>query len=234
MTRGWWGALLLSLALFGLCGLELSARRGWDASPYLANKVLASTAVLLVTASFLARAARRRWHWSTPGRTGPKHLGITGFAYAAAHVALTFVVQDPEKDAYRFPLPEFYLDNLAAVLFGVAAFLILVNSARLSLFPGAAPVDEARLRRRRMALRCGMIAVPATIIHVVTLKYPGWIEWLATMEPHLPPLSLLVAGAAVALEIARVLLSRQPHRADLEEDLIDTEQAIDDLIGPEA
>ncbi len=55
-STGWIFSAAVAAAVFVVCALELAARRGWVFDPYLANKVVASTGLLLIAGSFLISA----------------------------------------------------------------------------------------------------------------------------------------------------------------------------------
>lgn len=57
----WLNAFLMSLIIFLICGLELSVRRNWDVNFYLTNKVLASTAFIMIALSFSLSAFKELW-----------------------------------------------------------------------------------------------------------------------------------------------------------------------------
>ncbi len=151
-------------------------------------------------------------HFSKGFRTGialRRPFGITGYVLALIHVCLVLTLPDPASPAaVKFPFPAFFLDNwesiaIALVALGYFSFacVISINPTRYCATPAAAIAWRKRLRY-------GYLATIAAIFHAGLLKYEGWLNWLASYEPLLPPLSLIaltLCAAFVALKATQLI-----------------------------
>lgn len=190
--------LIFSVFVFFGGSLYLFVRRG-DYDLFVANKALATTSLVLIGLSFALSGLCYFWNFVDTKIIYRKFLGLVGFAFAIAHVivALNFL---PHKFAY----PDWFTANKVSVIFGALALLIFTIMATISNRFTAFELGD---KRWRMILRIGgYLAFIFVIIHVALLKYPEWIKWLTTMEPLLPPLSLLGIIFAAAVIILRIAL----------------------------
>jgi hypothetical protein len=53
-------------------------------------------------------------------------------------------------------------------------------------------------------LRYGYFGVLFVFVHAALLKYDGWLQWLATRTPRLPPLSLIVALLGLGMIVLKI------------------------------
>jgi DMSO/TMAO reductase YedYZ heme-binding membrane subunit len=202
-----WIAFLISLFVFALCGLELSARREWEINFYLTNKVVASTAILMICLSFLLSTLKYFWKLFTQQQFYARYLGLIGFSYAIIHVILSLFVTDPkEPSVFKFPFPEFYLEKWPSIICGFIGFIIFLNMVRVSIIPA-----YSRDRWKKQ-LYYGYFGVLLILSHLILLKYQAWFKWFMNFEPFLPPLSLVVTSIvfiSIFLKITQLGISKK-------------------------
>ena len=186
-------ALLVALGL-----LELMLRRDANASLYLLNKSVAGAAFLMIALSYSLSAIH---HFAPRFRNCHalrRPFGLTGFWLVLLHVMLTLLVENPDvPGTSKFPFPGYFLDHWPAILISLLALAYFIYAFKISIWPGQLLLSSGRRWRRR--LRYGYVAVLASLIHAVLLKFEGWISWLPSMDPALPPLSLITAMAGLFL-----------------------------------
>lgn len=197
-ARYWIIAALAGCVMFLLGLFTLTTRRAVDPNLYLANKSIACAAFLLILLSYSFSAF---YHFNKRFKRGlvmRRPFGIVGFGFAILHVGLTLFVQDPQQTGIRkFPFPSYFLDHWVAILLAILAFGYFTYALKISFFPGEANSDNLSLWRRR--LRYGYVAALLVLIHVVLLKFQGWIDWFGKFDPSIPPLSLFAISIAFTL-----------------------------------
>jgi DMSO/TMAO reductase YedYZ heme-binding membrane subunit len=198
--RMWINTLILSISVFVFGSAYLFARRG-NFDLYIANKVFATTALVLIGLSFALSGLCYFWDFVDTKIIYRKILGLTGFYYSLVHIFVTLFLL-PNK----FPLPSWILGHVTTVFFATLGLIIFTAMAIASKDD---VMHELGSKKWRMTMRAGYIAYIFIIIHFTMLKYKGWINWFNTKEPFLPPLSLLeiffavaVIGIRIALEIS--------------------------------
>ena len=200
--------LVFSSFIFIAGSLYLFARRG-NYDLYIANKVFATTALVLIGLSLTLSGFCYFWDFVDTKIIYRKSLGLVGFAFAVLHIIVTLNFL-PHKFAY----PNWFVDHNISVTFGILALFIFTIMAAIS---NHFAILELGGKRWRMILRVGYLAFIFVIIHFTILKYPGWLKWFATREPLLPPLSLLeviFAVAVVGLRIALFISTHKKHCSD--------------------
>lgn len=198
-SRYHWGiSIIIAVLLVGLGLLELMLRRDTGASAYLLNKSVAGAGFLMIALSYSLSAIHyltRRFESFFSLR---RPFGLTGYWLAVLHLLLTLTVTDPEAPgAMKFPFPEYFLGHWPAILISLLAFIYFSYAFKISVWPGKLLQSSGQRWRRR--LRYGYVAVLAALVHAVLLKFEGWISWLPTMDPALPPLSLITAAIGLLL-----------------------------------
>jgi hypothetical protein len=203
--RYWTATSLLSLAIATAGTLELMVRRDTGVSLYLVNKAVASTAFLMITASYVLSAIHRfRGPFSglLPYR---RYAGLVGYGYAVAHLILVLVLHDPESPGtLKFPFPDFFIANSIAILLAVTGFAIFSHTFKLSFEPAKRHGTPEKACTWRSMLRYGYFGVLFVFVHAALLKYDGWLQWLATRTPRLPPLSLIVALLGLGMIVLKI------------------------------
>ena len=204
--RYWAITIALGVLVFAFGLFELMLRRQSTMNLYLTNKSLASTAFLLISASYVLSAIYRFAGGGNQLLVLRRYLGLAGFGLAVLHIACVWIVRDPERpEAFKFGFPDYFLEHIVAITFGLAAFIIFAYVFKLSLlfrkYTGTA--QKTRLWRRK--LRYGYVAVLLVFSHSFLLKYEGWTLWLATFDPLLPPLSLIVSTVIFFLIVLKIV-----------------------------
>ncbi len=187
-ARMWLNTLVFGALVFAACSLYLFARRG-DFNLYIANKALAVDAVILIGLSYALSGLVYFWDFVDTKIIYRKFLGLTGFAIAAAHVAVS-VLFLPERSGSESITRE------SSEILGVLAFLIF---AVLAASSNRYAFHELGSKRWRTLQRFGYLGFILLLTHFSILKYGEWIKWFSAFNPVLPPLSLLaiIFGAGV-------------------------------------
>lgn len=189
--------LVFSGFIFLMGSLYLFARRG-NYDLYIANKVFATTSLVLIGLSFALSGLCYFWDFVDTKIIYRKFLGLVGFAFAIVHIITTLSFLP-----HKFSYPDWFIANITSVIFAILALVILIIMAAISNRFAALELGN---KRWRIILRIGYLAFVFIIIHFTLLKYQGWIKWFTTREPLLPPLSLLEIIFAVAVIVLRIVL----------------------------
>jgi DMSO/TMAO reductase YedYZ heme-binding membrane subunit len=182
--HGWKSAILWAVIFFVLLSLLLYFRR-FDYNLYIANKAIASSAVILIGMSFLISSLERFWPdtWARKCYM-QKYFGIVGFGVAVLHVIITFILLSPEQyskiytDAGTLNLIgqwSLLLGTLALFIFAVVAIASLPSVAR-----------SMSKRKWKIIEKLGYLALLFISIHLFLLKWNGWINldnWLNGLPP---------------------------------------------------
>ena len=207
MTQRYWLNTIGVSILICLLGLaELMVRRQTGANLYLLNKSLASTAFLMITGSFVWSAihhyAKLPQNW-LPYR---RYLGLTGYGYGVIHIIVGFFARDPEQPgALKFPFPDFILDHPLSYLFGIPGFVIFTHFAIRSIRPRQPQKGISHRKPPGLSPFYGYIGVLLIFLHSTLLKYEGWLTWIETRSPWLPPLSLIVASLVIGMACIKLI-----------------------------
>jgi DMSO/TMAO reductase YedYZ heme-binding membrane subunit len=195
-------AASMAAGLLVVLGGYLYARHGYlfgapagTGTFYLPNRALAGAAAAMLAAVFLVGPLSRYFDRFDQWLGYRKEIGIVGGVLAVLHgvVSAWFV---PEKFSLEWLFSEKSFWTASAGLVGAA---VLVALAALSPNILIRKVGGTRWwLMQRWGLR---IAVVATLLHVLPMKWNGWAAWLAeggrrTSElarPEMPPAGLFVA-----------------------------------------
>ncbi|MBX2822002.1 MAG: hypothetical protein KTR29_20065 [Rhodothermaceae bacterium] len=213
-TRNLWlFSILLSLILCGLGLGELMIRRQTGASFYLLNKSLACTAILMITLSYVISAVHAFWDIPNKFLLYRRYTGLVGYGYAVLHIIASLFVKDPKAPlTNKFPFPDYFIDHPIAFLSALAGFGLFSYAFFLSIAPHRHNGTPQKARAWRKKLRYGYAGVLLICIHLVSLKLEGWITWLTTLSPTLPPLSLIAASTLTCLILLKILQLRKEKR----------------------
>ncbi|MBI4096956.1 MAG: hypothetical protein HY428_00880 [Candidatus Levybacteria bacterium] len=200
----WGHTLVFSLLFYFLILFYLFASEGYIDRTIL-NRAHADTAVFLIGLSFAFSGICYFWNFADKYFIYRKYLGLSGFAFALSHVAITILLLNDV-----FPFPSYYQihENVPAFILGVYAILIYAFMAAISnkfashLFGG--PLW-------RSFLRLGYIAYVFTILHFALKSYPSWLTWISKGSFSLPPITLplTIFGAGVILLRIAVWISQK-------------------------
>lgn len=203
--RYWIVTFLFSLPILFGGLIELMIRRDTTASLYLFNKAVASTAFLMIALSFVLSAIHQFWGPFRQILPYRRYAGLIGYGYAVLHIILVFLIKDPQHaQAAKFPFPDFFLQNSLSIIFALAGFLIFSWLVTLSINTQKRFGTPAKSKKWRSMLRCGYFGVLMVFIHATLLKYEGWVSWATTLNPILPPLSLIVAVIGTCMILFKI------------------------------
>lgn len=189
--------LLLSLAVFIFGSLYLYARRG-NFDLYIANKVFATTALVLIGLSFALSGLCYFWDFIDTKIVYRKHLGLVGLVYGVVHILVTLFLLP-----HKFAFPGWIETHGVSFWSAIGALIIFTIMAAIS---NRYSVRKLGGKNWRLALRVGYVAYLFIIIHFTLLKYEGWMKWFDTKDPFLPPLSMLEIVFAILVILLRIAL----------------------------
>ncbi len=186
--------MLFSIVVFG-AGYAYTA---WLGTPSVLNKTAADTSIIVMGLSMLLSSICYFWNSFDSLIRYRKHLGLVGFAFACAHMVLSFpafqALFRPEVWQKGLMWPAL-TGTLAMVIFTVMA---LVSNTKMAMLLGG--------KTWRRILRTGYVAVLFVLAHVVILKSARWITWYENGMQTAPALSLLVSGFMVVVILMRIAL----------------------------
>ena len=192
----WLNIIVLSVLMF-IGGAFYLFSRGGVFDLYTANKVLAAEAFAFVGLSLALSGLVYFWDFADTKIIYRKFLGLFGFGLAALH-AITALFLLPERLGFKE-----IGEHKISIAFGLAALLILAIMAAIS---NRYFFYELGSRRWRFLMRFGYLAFIFALIHFSALKYKEWTEWFDSLDPALPPLSLLAALFGMGVVILRFAL----------------------------
>lgn len=201
----WVKAFITGVIIFFLFSLYLYARRGYY-DLYIINKVFGSTAAVLAGLTLLAGPLSRLCRCFAPLTTIRKQLGLLGLFLALFHaVASTLFLPD------KFPLT-WYQNEWLPVLFGLLAIGIWLYIGSIS---NPQKIHQMTFDIWKKRQQTGAhIAFWAIYLHLVIMKYKGWIKWLNGQvkvspdlaNPTYPPASTFVFLIMTGVILYRLLL----------------------------
>ena len=213
-TRNFWiHTIAISLILCGAGLGELIIRRQTPANLYLLNKSIATTAILLIAGSYVLSALHTFGYAPKRILAYRRYTGLVGYGYALIHIMLTFVVPNPTATtSLQFPFPDYFIERPIAFLSACIALILFTYACWLSITPQRFNGTAVKARSWRMKLRYGYLGVILIGLHVTILKTEGWLKWIQTQTPALPPLSLITALILVGIIILKTLQLRKERR----------------------
>ena len=186
--------------------IELTIRRSVAPNLYLLNKSVAGTAFLMIAISYTFSAIDCFTRGFKTGLALRRPFGLAGYGFAVLHIFLTLIVADPEYPLLKkFQFPTYFIDHWMAISFALPALGYFSYALKISLWPGNMIKGAESSKRWRRRLRYGYIAVCLVFIHATLLKFEGWIAWMVSFVPVLPPLSLIVAVIGLGLIVLKIL-----------------------------
>lgn len=203
-SRRWIKSLIVTIIIFLLFAVYLTLRRGYF-NLYIANKVFGSTAALLAGITLIIGPLSKRITAFARFAEIRKELGLLAFCFALLHIGASLLQTE------RFSLFSWYLGEWIPVSLGLIAvatwgYMTFISRGKKIKQMG---VD---VWQRRLSL-AGKIGFLAIFLHLLIMKYPGWVRWLngqvkATPElanPGYPPASLLLFTVMVFIIVFRVI-----------------------------
>ncbi|MFZ5845165.1 MAG: ferric reductase-like transmembrane domain-containing protein [Patescibacteria group bacterium] len=196
-------ATLISLAAFLSFSLYLYLRRGYY-NLYIANKAFGSAGLIVIGIVLLIGPLSRLYERFDPWLIYRKELGIVGFAFALLHALVSFFFL-PD----RFPLAGYFGWGFTPFLLGLSSLLLLIALFILSFEGVSRQIEkEAWWRWQYRGVR---IAALLLFLHLVIMKYPGWLTWFTKggseelVRPYLPPGSLIAGSFGFMVLLVRLI-----------------------------
>ncbi|MDZ7586216.1 MAG: hypothetical protein U0946_00540 [Patescibacteria group bacterium] len=195
-------AVLPALIIFGFLSIYLFFRRGYY-DLYIANKVFAGTAAILLGIVLLIGPLSRSFSYPDRLLQYRKELGIIAFFLALIHGISSFFLL-PDK----FPTQQFFGSGLWPFVFGLTAIIILTglflisNSKAMAVFNG-----KLWWQLQSWGLRLGFTFI---FLHVFVMKWSGWVKWYQVggskelVHPEWPGAGLLVGWFMAVVVLVRL------------------------------
>ena len=201
--KRWGKAVAISLGIFIILSCYLYLRRGYY-NTYIINKVFGSTAVILAGITLLIGPLRKN-PLASFFMAIRRQLGLLAFGAALLHVMFSLVQSN------RFAWFSWYLNELIPVVFGIVA---IVAWAYMTYISRNAKIVQmgADVWKKRLSL-AGKIGFLAIFLHLVIMKYQGWIKWVngdvkqtpELANPSYPPASIFIFIVMLAIIIFRII-----------------------------
>lgn len=200
---GWDSALIVAGGIFVVFSLYLFARRGYY-NLYIINKVFGSTAVVLAGLTLTLGPLAGRAKIFVRFLALRKELGLLTLWLALLHV-VTSVFFLPNK----FPL-SWYQKEWLPIAFGAAALLVWMGIAWLSHEKHIVRLGPTIWRKYQSWV--GRISFLLIFLHLVVMKWQGWLNWWngqvkpspELANPQYPPASLFVLAAMLLVVFIRI------------------------------
>ena len=206
--RQWMVAMLASGTIFAVLSLYLFLRRGYY-NLYIANKAFGSAGFMVIAIVLLIGPLSRLYQRFDPWIIYRKELGIVGFIAALAHTIISlFLLPDKFQLASFFKFVSFNR-GLVPFLFGITSILVFCILTVMSF--------DTVIRRMnkevwwRWQYRGVRIAAILLFLHLVVMKYPGWISWYAKggsdelIGPYMPPGSIIAGSFGLFVLLVRLV-----------------------------
>lgn len=195
-------AFLAALPLFIILSFYLFYRRGYY-DLYIANKVLAGAAAILLGLVLLIGPLSRLFSFPDRYVQYRKELGIIAFLLAASHSLVSYFFL-PSKFSFagfteKFNWP--FVFGLVAIIALIAIFFISNNRAMNAI---------GRERWWRLQYWGIRLVFSLTFLHVFIMKWPSWLNWYKAgggqelEHPEWPGAGLLVGWFMVMVILVRL------------------------------
>ncbi|MBI4053784.1 MAG: hypothetical protein HY397_00465 [Candidatus Doudnabacteria bacterium] len=188
-------ALAIGLGLGMIFSYYLLLRRGYF-DLYIANKVFAGVAAVMLGLVLLIGPASRYFDIFDGLVRYRKHFGIVAFLFAAVHAWVSYFGLG---DHFSKSLPEF-LGLVAGVILGL---LFLISRQAVIARLGAA----LWWHLQNWGVRIAFLFV---VLHVFVMKFPSWVSWYQKgggkelREPNWPGAGLLVGWFLFFVVVVRI------------------------------
>lgn len=200
----WLKALFYTSIIFALFSIYLYLRRGYY-NLYIVNKVFGSTAAVIAGFSLLIGPLSKKFSVLIHFMGIRRELGLIAFGAAIAHIIASLMLQD------HFKIPDFYIRIKYPLIFGIIAVLVWGYMAYISRSSKIKQMGSD-IWKKRLSLS-GKIAFLAIFLHLVIMKYQGWLTWLRGQtkqtpelaNPSYPPASLFVLVIILTVIIYRLI-----------------------------
>jgi DMSO/TMAO reductase YedYZ heme-binding membrane subunit len=204
LQKRWLKAIIISLIIFILLLIYLYIRRG-SFNIYDANKAFGSIAVILAGITLImGPLSRSGVRPIAKYMTIRRQLGVSAFIYGVLHVIASLTLQE------RFPFPQWYGEEWLPVIMGLIA---IVTWGYLAFISRDSKIQKMGGIKWIKHLSSGaQIAFIAVFLHLVIMKYEGWIRFLSgqpqqqgnVANPVYPQSSLFIFLFMVAVIVFRI------------------------------
>lgn len=206
--RQWFVAVVTSVTVFAALSTYLFLRRGYY-NLYIANKAFGSTGLIVIGLVLLIGPLARLYQRFDPWIVYRKELGIVGFAAALTHTIISLFFL-PDKFAFVSFFTFTSLNRgLVPFLFGITSIIIFFILTILSVDSVIHRMDKAVWWRwQYWGVRIAFILL---FLHLVAMKYPGWISWFVKgggnelTRPFMPPGSLIAGSFGLFVLLVRLV-----------------------------
>ena len=204
-TPRWVRSLIITLFIFGFFSFYLFLRRGYY-NLGIINKSLGSAAAVIAGLTLCIGPLARAWTKLSTLTPLRRSLGLFAFVLAIAHTIISaFFLPN------RFSLP-WFLTQWPAVLAGLIAVTVWIYLSTISHDKAVKTLGSHRWITHQQY--GAYIAFAGIYLHLILLKYNGWIEWFegktqqsaVLANPHYPPASLFVFAVMTAIIVYRIIL----------------------------
>ncbi|MBI5448823.1 ferric reductase-like transmembrane domain-containing protein [Candidatus Gottesmanbacteria bacterium] len=202
----WVVALATCTTVFIVFSVYLYLRRGYY-DLYIINKVLGSASLvalgLVLLIGPLSRLYQRFDHWLCYR----KEIGIIGFLAAFAHMIISLFLL-PEK----FKFISFF--TYTSLNRGLVPFLLGLASIMICIILTILSFESIKRKTKTIAwwhwqYRGVRIAFLFLFLHLIFMKYPGWIDWYVKgstglARPFMPPGSIIAGSIGLFVLLVRL------------------------------
>jgi len=203
LTR-WVQSIVYTFVIFAFFSIFLYLRRGFY-NLYIINKVFGSAAAVLAGLTLLIGPLSKRFTYFSHLMTIRRQLGLVAFSLALAHIIASLVQQK------RFPFPAWYQGEFIPVIVGILAILVWGYMAYISRNKKIKEMG-AEVWKKRLSL-AGQLGFLGIFIHLIVMKYQGWIRWFQgqvkqtpeLVNPSYPPASLFVFTIMLGIIVYRII-----------------------------
>lgn len=206
-ARQWTIAILTGWAVFAVLSTYLFFRRGYF-DLYIANKAFGSASLIVIGIVLLIGPLSRLYQKFDSWIIYRKELGIVGFAAALAHTVISLFFL-PDKFAFASFFVFTSLNRgLVPFLFGAGSIILFSILTVISLEAIKRRIEnDAWWRWQYWGVR---IAFVLLFLHLVVMKYPGWISWYVQgggkelARPFMPPGSIVAGSFGLFVLLVRL------------------------------
>lgn len=199
----WMRALVVAGIIFTVFSLYLFARRGYY-NLYIINKVFGSTAVVLAGLTLTLGPLAGKLKSLARFVTMRKELGLLALAMALLHAVASVVFL-----SNKFPISWFQKEWIP-IAFGVGAVFIWLLIPILLHEKHIVHLGEKTWRKYQSL--AGRAAFVFIFLHLVIMKWQGWLNWFAgkvkpspeLANPSYPPASLFVLTIMISVILLRL------------------------------
>jgi DMSO/TMAO reductase YedYZ heme-binding membrane subunit len=208
--RNYFVAIFLGASILSIILAYLFIRRGYlfDAPStadmlYVPNKAFAGAGVLMIAITFLIGPLSRYFDRFDSWLCYRKEIGIVGGFIVFGHVLISYFLLPKKSPQSRFTLDN---ENFIWGLIGTAllVFLFVISFRKMIEWIGSA--------RWWFLQRWGLrLVILATVMHVVPMKWSGWVKWFnegGKVTPELAHPLMPGAGILASLFVAWVITVR--------------------------